>query len=332
MLILLLLSGSLASYAATDLQNRSIVIGTSNPSATTIHTLTFDIPDTPTLGSIKVEYCSNDPFPDTACTIPSGLDLSSVTLSQSGVTGFTIHASSTSNKLILSRIPAPAISATSVYAFANVVNPNVPNATTYVRISTYSSADASGSYIDKGGVVFSTSGNLSVGGFVPPYLQFCSGVIVSIDCSTTSGDFQNFGELSVSQTKIATSQFAAATNDPTGYVTYIFGTTLTSGSNLITALTNPTPPQTGVSQFGINVRANTNPLGGQDREGIGTATPHTRYNTPNMYAFQSGDQLVASVIPTEPNRFTITYVVNVPSGQAPGVYSTTMSLLAVAQF
>lgn len=335
----LLLIGAVPFFLMTQLthgaqlSNRSLRLNTTLASATAIHNFKFDIQTLSLLGSIELEYCTNDPFMGTPCTVPAGLLLGGASIdSQSGETGFTIDPSSTANRLILTRVPVPSSPQPVAYSFKDVINPSASNKTVFVRISTFASADATGPRVDTGAVVFSTASGLGVGGFVPPYLTFCVGITVGGDCNSTVGSKINLGFLTKNLASAGTSQFAGATNDPTGYSVSIIGTTMTSGTNVIPALTSPTPSAVGTSQFGVNLRANTSPNSGQDPIGIGTAAVATGYDQTNRFQFINGDMLTNSPITTDFNTFTVTYMVNVSGAQPPGVYSSTFTYVATASF
>lgn len=318
---------------AAKLASRSVEILTSQPGATTSHVLRFDITSAGSVGSIQFEYCDNSPFVGDACTAPSGFSASSASLAtQTGETGFSIHPSSTANKLVVTRVPAAVTPPQPVsYTFSNVVNPSAPAHSTYVRVSTYASTDGSGAWIDEGAVAFATASGISVDGFVPPYITFCAGVTVALDCSASSGTKLDFGELSTVATRSTTSQFAGATNDESGYAVSVSGTTMTSGANTIASLGSPTASSTGTSQFGMNLRANTSPGVGAEPVGSGSTTPTSSYNTPDLFKFQN-ETIANSSISTDYNRFTVSYILNMANGQAPGVYSTTLTFIAFASF
>lgn len=321
----------LQSQAAT-IRNASVTVGTSTPGANTSHAVRFDLQTTDTMGSIEFEYCINGPFIGSPCTPPPGLDLLSASLSsEAGETGFSIHTNSTSNKIIITRAPSVVTPQPVTYIFENVINPTTPAMSSFIRISTFATDDATGSRTDTGVVMFSTSGALSVGGYVPPYLTFCVGVAVANDCSSTTGDKIDLGELSTILASTATSQFAGATNDISGYTITLLGTTMTSGINTIDPIPAPAASSTGTSQFGINLRANSAPAVGQNPIGAGTATPEPDFDIPNQFTFVNGT-LAASALPTDFNTFTVSYIVNVPAGQPPGIYSTTATYLATAMF
>jgi hypothetical protein len=321
------------SYALS-LANRSVTLSTATPSATASHAFQMTVGSTAAIGSIVFEYCANSPLFEVACSPPAGLSLSGAALAQqTGNTGFVIdNIDSTASRLVISRVPAAATAVPSSYTFANVTNPPGNNVTTYVRISTYASTQGTGSFIDNGSVAFSTVGNFAVGAFVPPFLNLCVGVTVAGDCSQAVGDSLDLGILSPQATRFATSQYAASTNDDTGCIVYLLGTTMTSGNNIIPAMSNQPANLPGTSQFGINLRQNTNPAVGTDPSGAGTSTPAAGYGAPDFFNFVPGSQLSSSPISTDYNRMTVSYVANVSAGQPPGVYSATLTYLASAQF
>lgn len=319
---------------ALPLANRSIMLSTATPSAVASHTFQITINSTSTIGSIVLEYCANSPLMIVSCIPPAGLSLSGAGLAQqTGNTGFTIDgADSTTSKLVLGRVALPTVPAPSTYGFTNIINPSTSNTTTYVRISTYSSSDGTGSYVDNGSVAFTTATNYVVGAFVPPFLSLCVGVTVTADCSRTSGDSLDLGVLSAQTTKYATSQFAASTNDVSGYDLFVLGPTMTSGNNIIPAKNSPFSSQLGASEFGINLRRNNRPVVGADPTGAGTAAPTSNYSTPDQFSFVQGSEIVKSSLPSDYNLMTVSYIVNVNGNQPPGLYSTTLTYLATAQF
>lgn len=334
-LVCLVLIGVLVYSSASradDLITRSITIGTSVPSAVTTHDFNFTIPGATSIGSIEFEYCSNDPFIDTPCTVPAGLDVSGATLTtEAGEVGFSIDPTTTANKLVLSRLPSVTAGGPARYLFSNIVNPSTANSSTYVRMTTYASTDASGSFTDGGSIVFSTSGQLNVTAFVPPYLRFCVGVTVAVDC-TANGDFLSMGTLTSTATRAVTSQMAASTNSPTGYSITMLGTTMTSGNNVIQASATPTVSVPGREQFGVNLRANSQPPVGQDAQGLGTGSAANGYDVPNRFKFVSGEVVAASPLPTNINIHTVSYIANIVKDQPVGVYVSTITYIATAQF
>lgn len=320
-----------ASTYANDLLNRSVTIGTSAVSANTTYNFKFDIGTVASVGSIVIDFCATSPLYTVACVPPSGLDVSAAVLvSQLGETGFLVDPSTTNNRLVLTRAPVMTSLITARYNFSNIINQDYVGVS-YARIATFASTDGSGSRIDSGGLVFATSNKISVHTYVPPYLTFCVGVTVAGDCSSASGEFLGFGELSSTEPKYLTSQYAGATNDPTGFSTSLTGVTMTSGTNVIPALSSPTPSISGVSQFGMNLRANSSPNVGNEPSGIGTSVASVDYNTPNQFVFKN-QVISSSPLSTDFNLFTVSYVVNIAESQPPGIYNTTLTYIATAAF
>jgi hypothetical protein len=321
------------SAEAADFQNRSIRLSSPSAGEASNHTFSFTNPTVSVVGSIVLQYCANSPLFIDPCAAPAGLDATAASLaSQTGNVGFVKDASSTASRIVLSRAPAGSLSINSSYTLNNVINPTLADQTFFGRISMHASSDGSGPAIDQGAVAFSTSGSFNIGAYVPPFLIFCVGVTVAPDCSSTTGNLIDFGVLAPTITALATTQFAGATNDFTGYQVFVNGQTMTSGNNAIPELTIPGSSSQGVSQFGLNLRLNNAPVVGNNPSGSGTAVVDPKYNTSNLFAFGDGDKVVSSPITTDFNVFTQSYLVNVSALQKPGVYATTLLYTAVASF
>lgn len=320
------------SYALS-LYNKTLVVGTSEPSSVTTHNFSYNAPSSASIGSVEYEYCTNSPFPGTACTVPAGIDVTSAVIaSQSGITGFSVHGNTTNNRLVITR-PASVVGPAFVqHNFSNITNPSDTETSVYVRISTFATTDGTGARTDEGGLVFSTSGGFAAVGFVPPYMTFCVGISVALNCSSATGFFIDIGQLSTSQTRTANTQFAVATNDPEGYNIFTLGTTMTSGTNIITPMASAQTSSPGASQFGINLRDNSAPDIGQDIAGGGSGGPAVGYGSPDLFRFVSGGLIASTIDSTDFNRYTVSYVVNINDAQPSGRYSTTITYLALASF
>jgi hypothetical protein len=322
------------AYAA-DLTSRSIRLGSSFASEVTTHSYQFDTATASNIGSIQFQYCSNSPLFTEPCTPVPGLNLVSAGIfSQIGLTGFSVSGATAASNLIITRAPVAEVPITANFVFSNVVNPSTPDSVVYVRITVFDNINATGATIDTGAVVFVVDDRFNIDAYVPPYLTFCVGVTVSLNCSSASGFLIDFGEFSSLSTSAVTTQFAAATNDPSGYNVFVNGQTMLSGSNTIPALIVQTSNQPGTSQFGINLRSNTNPSVGANPESgaVASGAPTANYNTSNLFRFVSGESLARSTISTGFNRYTVSYIVNVSEDQKPGYYATTLTYTAVATF
>lgn len=320
---------------ADNILDRSIEISSAVPGQGNIdYQFNFRPVTASSIGSIVFEFCDNSPLPSTPCSLTNGLDITSASITtQTGNTGFVVTPSgSPATQVLITRPASPINLVDSSYTFANMLNPSTANSTTYVRIFLYSSTDGTGIPVDEGSVAFSTAESFSVGAYVPPFLTFCVGQTVAVNCSTTSGELIGFGELSENSPRSVTSQFSAATNDPEGYNIFSNGSTMTSGNNIIDPLTDRSSSTPGESQFGLNLRQNSSPSVGANPQGSSSGRAANDYNQPNQYKFENGDLIAQSNSSTAFTRYTVSYIVNVSDEQAPGSYSTALIYTAVASF
>ena len=323
--------------SADRLASRTLRISNSDPSATTDYTVTFTINNYPvSVGSLDLMFCSNTPIQGDTCDVPPGLDVSSAQLtSQTGLSGFSLTQPTPENyDMVMTRPTAQNISASLpvVLTFHNIINPNVTGSY-YLRVSVYSAVDLSPPVLDFGGFAYAITANLLISSYVPPFIIFCSAVTIpTLSCSSATGDYINFGELSATQSRQAASQLLVATNAPNGYVIQVYGTTMTAGNNVIAAISSLSGSQPGQPQFGINLRANTIPAIGADPSGPGLGQPAGSYNVPNQYQFVSNDVIASSPAGDNYRRYTASYIVNVPSSQAPGIYAGTLTYVVAGSF
>jgi hypothetical protein len=307
----------------------------SNPDAAQTgvqYNIKFDLPFTATLGSIRIEFCDNTPLYGDACNPPFGFDTSGAALAtQSGSVGYLLSGSSPSNELLLIRPPGLQSAALASYEVSGITNPATAGSL-FARIYTYPTSNGTGPNIDFGGLALAINPNFDVAAEVPPYLTFCIGEnITNYDCTTATEPFSDLGNFSPSITSAAQHQAVVATNAADGYSLRVSGSTMTSGGSIINAMSG-TAAVKGTSQFGINLRANAAPVIGQDPQGPGSATVTAGYNQPNQFRFNSGDVLASSTDPNDFKKFTISYIVDIPNGQAGGLYSTTLVYLCLANF
>jgi hypothetical protein len=327
------------------------------------HFFQFTLPavGNPSVGSIKFQYCTTAVG---TCTTPAGLDTTNATYgSESGATGFSLVASigggGTNGSPYLTRSAATINAGTAVsYQLIGVTNPNntncysainfaKENCSFFVRISTYASTDTSGGAIDTGVVTASTAQQITLTGIMPESLIFCTGgtVLTSSgipDCSTATTGAVSFDRLfSPTDTALATTQMAASTNAGSGYIITYSGATLSSGSNTITAMSPATTGTHGLSQFGLNVVANTTPVVGANVAPAANTSNYkgeaaSPYDTPNTFKFATGnivsDSFNGGAGGTDAQIFTVSYIVNVPGSQPAGTYTTTLTYTCTPTF
>lgn len=354
------------SASASQITDRSLTLiagdggdGGSKVGGTVKHEFKFRVPTEGTVGSIKFEYCT---LAAGTCTTPTGLITTGGTASledEQGAIGFTLNKT-TNGSPYLTRTPGTINSNTQLtYRIANIVNPTsittpplIPNQTFFVRISTYTTTDATGTAVDAGTVAASTTTGIDLSGAMPESLVFCTGRTIGVnaslipDCSTASDGTVEFNQLfSPTDTATATSQMAASTNAGAGYNITVNGPTLTSGSNTIVPMSSQAVGSHGVSQFGINLKLNTTltstlpvgtevnvPSNGTNYRGQALAG----YDTVDNFKYTTGDSVANSANGgaggSDAQIFTASYIVNVPGSQPAGTYTTTLTYICTPTF
>jgi hypothetical protein len=325
-----------AFAAAGTLTARKLTLGSSAISGSTTHKFDFTLNGTDNLGSIKFEYCV---AATGACGTVTGLNVDGVTLdAQTGATGFTVDATTTTATVIgITRTAASASGALS-YTFGAAVNPSTVNSTFYVRITTYTANNFSSSD-DTGTVAASTAEQITVTATVDESLTFCTGTsgITTSSCTGATGSSVGLGTLSASATNSGVSQIGVGTNALSGYVITINGNTLTctacSGSPTISAMTGASNTSTiGTEEFGVNLRDNATPNVGVEPDGAGSATPTDPYDDTDEFFFQSGDTIASKSSSDNFRRFHVAYIANIDTATEAGAYTTTLTYIATATF
>lgn len=355
---------------AAQLTNRSLTLqagtvggsapGDGNPAHTVKHKFDFTIATTGNVGSIIFDYCTTA-NPANACNTPTGLDVSGATLdaqSGTGATGFAVDGSTDTNTVVIDRTAANINASTAVsYTLGGVINPSTANQTFFVRITTTDNQNGGGATVDQGTVAASTATAIQLTGYMPESLVFCAGGTVSLngggnpDCSTATSGSLNFGDFSPTSTSSVISQMAASTNADFGYAVTYAGATMTSGSNTITAMSSATTSSIGTSQFGINLVTNDgtayanapNVTNSDDvNPASGSATLQakltTDYDTAGTFKFTTSGDTVAnsdfdgSSGPSDIQRYTVSYIVNVNGAQPVGTYTTTITYICTPTF
>jgi hypothetical protein len=295
--------------------------------------------------------------------MPTGLVTTAATLTaQTGpATGFTLN-NTTNGAPYLTRTAATITAGTaSTFELSSIQNPTATNTSFFVRISTYTSIDATTGAIDSGTVTASTATQIVLSGIMPESIIFCTGQTISTtsgvpDCSTATAGAVAFNQLfSPTDTAIAESQMAASTNGTSGYSITVNGTTMTSGSNTITAMASGGTSAKGTPQFGLNLRANTSaaassfpgtvsPFISADIAPASNGTtlkgnPLSGFDTADSFKFDpAANNTIADSAnggtggPTDAQIYTVSYIVNVPGRQPAGTYTTTLTYTCTATF
>lgn len=322
------------SAQAAQLENRQLELSTASASATGVdYTFSFDTATEDDIGSFVFEICSNDPFPGTSCTEPSGFDGSGATAtSDLGTVDTTTTAGTADNEFTveLSSAETSVASGTSVeVTLSGITNPDQNNTEYWARLYTYSDTGAT-TEVDNGGLAFSTGETVEVTARVQETLSFC--VYTEADCAS-GGSVVDLGILNTASTETGESYFDVATNARNGAtVSYYSDETLSSGSFTIDAFSdgdgNLETSATGEEQFGLTV--SDVDTGGQNAV---ASAPFDAANN-DEYAFYEGtlDDIGQSDGPVETTTFTVEYAANVAPLTETGVYDTEVEYIATAQF
>jgi hypothetical protein len=351
---------------ADQITSRSLTLqagvsdGGSKPGGVVNHLFTYTLPNTlgGSVGSIQFQYCT---LAAGVCNKPAGLHTTAATLGvTTGLGGFTL-VNGTDGAPYLTRTPAAFTGPQAVTdQLLGVTNPDgtdatctatFGNCTFFVRISTFASTNATGGTIDTGSVAASTAQQILLTGTMPESLVFCAGGTVLTtsgvpDCATTTSGAIAFNQLfSPTDTATATSQMAASTNAGSGYNITVNGTTLTSGANTIVAMGASAAGIRGISQFGLNLKADTiatsTPAIGTEVAPAANGTNYrgeakAGYNTVDNFKYLSTDGVADSANGgaggSDAQIFTVSYIVNVPGSQPAGTYTTTLTYICTPYF
>lgn len=308
-------------------------MNSTSPAEDTFYRLSFRYMSPDPIGSFELLFCE-DPIPYHPCDVPPGLNVGSATLGeQVGEGGFTIAQRST-NRLLLTRTAAVPGNDKSSYVLDNITNPSSAGTAFAVRIKTFTSSNGTGPQVDFGSVRGQITEGVVIETQVPPMLIFCLAQEVQYSCvGTNEVYYSDMGQLSPSETLTAQSQMAVGTNASGGFAIVAHGTPMSAGTNVISALTQPSLSQPGVNQFGINLVANTAPTVGVDPEGEwANAVAASQYSQPDRYKFVPGDVVAHSPNVSLMKKFTVSYIVNSSADLRPGVYSTTVNFIATGRF
>lgn len=330
---------SVVSAGAAPIMDRSVTMSSSAGDASGV-TYTLDTSALPTTGtavkSIELKICTS--LSDGCSSTPAGFSSAASTLASqpSGLgapSGWTVNTATTGSLRISNSGNSTNPSGAVQVVWNGVHNPTANNTTFYGIITTYSDATWT-TAIDTGSVALSTSSQVHVTLDVDESLTFCAGTsITGQNCATISGTTVDLGNGTDTSTATGESILAASTNGTTGYSIVVNGSTLTSGSDTIDALSSGDTSVIGTKQFGLNLAAaNTVPPVGAVVSGTGTGAPTANYNINNTFRFANGDIIATASGPTNANAYTVGYIANIDGSTAAGVYTTTLTYTATANF
>lgn len=314
-----------AVASAAAITNRSVVMGSSAASASTTYDFTFTLPSTgTTIKSVEIKACQEA---SGSCTAATGFDASSATMTgqptnMGDSTGWS-ETSTTAALRIANGTNATTPSGASTVSFAAVQNPSATNATFYLQITTFTSANWTTGPTDTGTIAASTAGQITVNASVDETLTF------TLTSATVA-----LGSLTASSTGTGVSTMAAATNADSGYTISYKGATL-DGPTTITAMGTKAASSQNSKQFGINMALNDNPaVSGSaiPTGGSGIATTG-QYDTANQYKFNTvGEAIAGATAPSDTTTYKVSYIANIDGSTPAGAYTTAITYTATANF
>lgn len=345
---------TLSSSANGDITTGAAGSGTNGAQAR--HTFDFTASGA-SIGSIEFLYCTT-PLPGTTCTAPTGMDASTVTtVGGTSATGWSLGTSGNAPTASRIRITHTAAAVSTVnFAFGTgagggtdrIKNPTT-DSTFFVRITAYSDTAWTTS-VDQGTVANSTTQQIDVTAKVQEVLNFSVGSTVTAPGSSctaysdsgalTLGDPTD-GTLSFAQAYDAYSFFRVSTNANGGTIIYYSGDTLKSGANSITAAgTSAVASSVGSSQFGIGIDS------ANASHSFTSLTPTAPYNAGNgtitnggtaQFAFSTASVTTPVQIASASGTIvcdtgSVRYLGNISTTTPPGIYTTTISYLAVPTY
>lgn len=311
--------------SASQITVRSVTIGSSMADAvSTTYDFTFTVPSSTNIKSVSFTPCLTA---SAACGTVTNFDAASSTLTSQptnlgDANGWDVDGTSTALRLKKTgNLSTPTPATPTTVKFSNVHNPSAVNSTFYIRISTFSD-DSYTTLIDSGVVATSTAGQITATATVDETLNF-----------TLANAVVDLGTLTKTATGKGVSTMTIGTNATNGYSLSYSGGTLTSGTNTITPMTVADDSTQNSKQFGINLMENVTPAIGSNVSGSGTGIATTGYDTQDKFKFNpSGDVIASASLPTNDNVFTTSYIANIDSSTAAGIYSTVLTYVVTANF
>ena len=148
----------------------------------------------------------------------------------------------------------------------------------------------------------------------------------------------NFGQLSTAAATTATSTFSVLNYTASGYGVYTVGAPPSNGSHNLSGMSSTGPSQTGVEQFGINLKANSSPVTfGANPVQIPSSNfsygaASSGYNSANNFRYVNGEKIAESTQSSGETDYTISYIVNASTTTPGGHYTGAQTLVVVGTY
>jgi hypothetical protein len=339
-----------------------------------------------TVKSVAVDFCGNTPIVGDSCTATVGTStpsLGSATITTTGGSGignltggpWTATVTNSGRTLTIASSTGMTMNTgTSYYFTINLVTNPTNLGTFYSRVLTFPN-DATSNYAggytatntgtniptDAGGIALSTANQITITAKVQERIVFCVYTTgTGNNCTGKSGTDITLGDANgvldpVGAYVDKSAMYTVSTNASQGVNIRVKGTTLTSGSNTITANTSPATSVPGSEQFGLctyesasvsgGLSANAKYDGGTGTEcsgtsqTAGTATPGGDNsadftfdtNGTNGTTSTYGD-VIATKSAGDFSTGTLVFIGNVGNSTEAGIYKTTLTFIATGTY
>lgn len=355
-LVLLLLipsfSGIFMTRAYSALTNAKLQINNSQAAATNVtYSFYFTTSVTTSIKQIGIKVCTQGGQWTDTCTVPTGFNPGTPTLSSDNIagTGRTVSDPNASGERMRIVVSTPATQSTQTMqlTFTGVTNPSTINSSFYVRVNTFS--DTGSTTIDNGQAMAATldTTSLSVSATVDPNLTFAiagvtSGGTVNTATTniTTTASTIPFGTLTVGAAKIGAHDITITTNAGSGFTVtashsgVLSSAPLTSGSNTINSFSGSNAsPSVWSAPAGSTANTNTGYFG-YTTESTTLCTGTAGRFSSNKWAGSTtvGQEVICSATGVSSQTTRLGWETQVNSIQPSGTYTGSVILIATPTY
>lgn len=344
-----------ALVSAATLTERYIDLSSSSASAQNV-TYGVNFTSIGAAGAFVVDFCSDSPIIEQACTAPTGLSATGVSTTTSGFTATALDA----NTIVVAGTVAAA--STVSVDLDGITNPSSSGAI-YARIVTYDTSANANQYdsedlgtgnVDEGSAAISITDTIGVSGAVLESMVFCvSGSAISADCADVTSPVVELGETVGNNTALISTAVSEgsvytqiSTNAASGAVVSLkssaegCGGLVRSGdpSSCDIAPALNTGVVAGTAAFGVKTTTATGTDGvlqPVDGSGYGTlafALNYTEGDTAGVTSTYGDPFLDTDGAPANNMNMELVFGASVSNLTPGGTYSADLSLIATGKF
>lgn len=145
---------------------------------------------------------------------------------------------------------------------------------------------------------------------------------------------QDLGVLDTTTTASSANMVKVRSYRSSGYIIQLTGNPPSQGTHTLNNLTEPATSQTGIEQFGFNLRDNGTPNIGADplqipADEFSFGQASAGYDEPDWYKYISGDTIAHSNVETGETDYTLSMIINISNATPGGKYSGTFSAVVI---